>query len=261
MLTVCTKATNLRNNLKCFELIFNSVIDPRHLTCSISASILRNRPKCDFNLCSHTYRLGSTKANDIPQKSDENEAISSCNYKSIVANELNHHLDTLHPIDLLIVQSPKNDEVDTITSSDLSIIKQTEKGALEPCEEDVSDIAPFIMPSFNLAAYANKSETLQQLIHMGVNLHKVENMKGAGELILKLDFEKDMKMHLRSVKLMLVHNYLFVITIVNLHNFYDPRTFIFLSRSVCLSDNLYCLCEPVTVWYHGFDPCSLQLHL
>ncbi|RWS31515.1 transcription termination factor 3-like protein, partial [Leptotrombidium deliense] len=50
--------------------------------------------------------------------------------------------------------------------------------------------------SFNLAAYANKSPTLQKLIDLGVQLYEVERSKEACELILRLDFDRDIKKYL-----------------------------------------------------------------
>lgn len=87
--------------------------------------------------------------------------------------------------------------LDSISSADLTLIKESESGVLEPCNEDVSDVTPFLSPTYNLAAYANHSPTLQQFIKMGVDLHKVENKKGGAECILKLDFDKHVKLHLR----------------------------------------------------------------
>lgn len=87
--------------------------------------------------------------------------------------------------------------LDCISSADLSLIKESETGVLKPCIEDVSDVTPFLSPTYNLAAYANHSRTLQQFIKMGVDLHKVENKKGGAECILKLDFDKHVKLHLR----------------------------------------------------------------
>ncbi|XP_020808936.1 transcription termination factor 3, mitochondrial [Drosophila serrata] len=49
------------------------------------------------------------------------------------------------------------------------------------------------VPSFNLAAYVNSSNTLQQFVKLGVNLHSIERRKGLGEFVLRLDFEKDVK--------------------------------------------------------------------
>uniref|UniRef100_A0A1B6KMQ3 Transcription termination factor 3, mitochondrial n=1 Tax=Graphocephala atropunctata TaxID=36148 RepID=A0A1B6KMQ3_9HEMI len=86
---------------------------------------------------------------------------------------------------------------DSITSTDISQIKQNEPDILEPYEEDVSDLSAYISPSFNLAAYANKSNSLQQLIKMGVDLHIIESKKDAARFILNLDFDKHMKLHLR----------------------------------------------------------------
>lgn len=85
---------------------------------------------------------------------------------------------------------------DSITSADVSWMKTSELDILEPCQEDVSDISTFTSPSFNLAAYVNKSRTLQELVKMGVDLNKIESRKGAAECILKLDFDKHIRNHL-----------------------------------------------------------------
>ncbi|XP_075211547.1 mitochondrial transcription termination factor 3 [Lycorma delicatula] len=61
--------------------------------------------------------------------------------------------------------------------------------------ENVSDYAPAIVPSFNLAAYVNNSPTLQEFVKLGVKLYKLEKQKDVAELILKLDFE-DIKHYL-----------------------------------------------------------------
>ncbi|XP_037042800.1 transcription termination factor 3, mitochondrial [Bradysia coprophila] len=55
---------------------------------------------------------------------------------------------------------------------------------------------PALSPTFNLAAYVNESETLQQLIKLGVDLSKIERRKGLSQFVLKLDFEKDVKNHI-----------------------------------------------------------------
>ncbi|KAH8371073.1 hypothetical protein KR093_006132 [Drosophila rubida] len=49
------------------------------------------------------------------------------------------------------------------------------------------------VPSFNLAAHVNKSNTLQQLLKLGVDLHSIERRKGLGEFVLRLDFEQNVK--------------------------------------------------------------------
>lgn len=59
------------------------------------------------------------------------------------------------------------------------------------------DVALNLKPSYNLAAYVNKSETLQELIKLGVNLHKIEKKKPElAELVLGLNFEQDVKPYL-----------------------------------------------------------------
>lgn len=64
---------------------------------------------------------------------------------------------------------------------------------LQECKEDISHVAPYLQPTFNFAAYVNKSETLQQLVKLGVDLHRIEKNGEAVPFILKLDFERDVK--------------------------------------------------------------------
>lgn len=54
-----------------------------------------------------------------------------------------------------------------------------------------------IQPSHNLAAYINKSSTLQQLIKLGVDLHRIERRRGLAQFVLRLDFDRDMRQHLQ----------------------------------------------------------------
>jgi mTERF domain-containing protein len=68
---------------------------------------------------------------------------------------------------------------------------------LEPCTEDLSTIAPHFQPSFNFAAYVNNSPTLQELVKLGVDLHSLERKKDVPEFILRLEFNRDMRKHIR----------------------------------------------------------------
>lgn len=81
----------------------------------------------------------------------------------------------------------------SIPSDDFIDLARKDTSVLEKCQEDVSHVAPYLKPTFNFAAYVNKSETLQQLIHLGVNLYKLEKTSTIPPYLLKLDFEKDMK--------------------------------------------------------------------
>lgn len=62
---------------------------------------------------------------------------------------------------------------------------------------DFTVAAPPQQPAHNLAAYVRKSATLQQFIHLGVDLHRIERRAGLGEFLLRLDFERDVQPHLR----------------------------------------------------------------
>jgi mTERF domain-containing protein, mitochondrial len=55
------------------------------------------------------------------------------------------------------------------------------------------DYPVYTVPSFNFAAYVNKSETLQKLLELGVDLSKIEKKKGYPQYVLSLDFNRDIK--------------------------------------------------------------------
>jgi len=63
-------------------------------------------------------------------------------------------------------------------------------------EETLEDFPSYTSPTFNFAAYVNKSETLQKFVTLGVDLSKLEKRAGVPYWFLKLDFDKDCKKHL-----------------------------------------------------------------
>ncbi|NWH56276.1 MTEF3 factor, partial [Geococcyx californianus] len=73
----------------------------------------------------------------------------------------------------------------------------------EISEEDaVRIIAEPLLPlqSSTLRDYVDHSETLAKLVHLGVDLSQVEKHQKAGQLLLTLDFEKDIKKILLFLK-------------------------------------------------------------
>lgn len=81
--------------------------------------------------------------------------------------------------------------------------KPNNKGLKNVSDEEADENALSIgeakkdyVPTFNLAAYVNKSPTLQQFIQLGVNLHSIERRKGLAKFVLGLEFEKDVKPYL-----------------------------------------------------------------
>ncbi|KAJ8876170.1 hypothetical protein PR048_024079 [Dryococelus australis] len=100
-------------------------------------------------------------------------------------------------------ESTKNSDskIDSLISEvDACIIsEENPRSALEPPSDgtDLTDLGPYFKPTFNFAAYINKSPSLQELVKLGVDLHKLEHKKGVPEFILTLDFERDMKEHIR----------------------------------------------------------------
>jgi len=68
---------------------------------------------------------------------------------------------------------------------------------LEECSEDISDIGPYLTPTFTFAKYADKSRTIQQLVKLGVSLYKFERNQKMLQFILGLDFDRDVKPYIR----------------------------------------------------------------
>jgi len=68
---------------------------------------------------------------------------------------------------------------------------------LDKCTEDISDIGPYLTPTFTFAKYANKSRTIQELVKLGVNLYRFESKPEILQFILGLDFDRDIKPYIR----------------------------------------------------------------
>ncbi|KAJ9581401.1 hypothetical protein L9F63_023416, partial [Diploptera punctata] len=75
-------------------------------------------------------------------------------------------------------------------------LEEEKNSIIDPTNEDVSHIAPYFRPTFNFAAYANKSSTLQELVKLGVDLHKLEKKKDVPDFLLRLDFEANIKQYI-----------------------------------------------------------------
>ncbi|XP_052016531.1 transcription termination factor 3, mitochondrial [Apodemus sylvaticus] len=70
-------------------------------------------------------------------------------------------------------------------------------------EEEALQLAAYsLLPlsSFTLADYIDHSETLQKLVQLGVDLSKIEKHPDVANLLLRLDFEKDIKQILLFLK-------------------------------------------------------------
>ncbi|XP_018574305.1 transcription termination factor 3, mitochondrial [Anoplophora glabripennis] len=83
----------------------------------------------------------------------------------------------------------------SLEKSEECFLPKDTKSVLEPLDEDISYISTYLKPTFNFAAYINKSETLQHLLKLGVNLHQIEKNVEDVQFILGLKFE-DIKEHI-----------------------------------------------------------------
>lgn len=71
--------------------------------------------------------------------------------------------------------------------------REHSRSVLAPIEDESLIYAePMLRPTYNLAAYVQKSETLQQLMKLGVNLDRLD-AKNIGDFIANLDFKRDVE--------------------------------------------------------------------
>ncbi|XP_053625623.1 transcription termination factor 3, mitochondrial [Plodia interpunctella] len=70
---------------------------------------------------------------------------------------------------------------------------------LQKVDSDLSTVAPYLSNTFNLAAYVNNSQILQNFINLNVNLSKIEKKPFIAEKLLKLNFDA-IKNHILFIK-------------------------------------------------------------
>ncbi|XP_001653246.2 transcription termination factor 3, mitochondrial [Aedes aegypti] len=118
-------------------------------------------------------------------------------------NRLNSHFrrllssDAVEKVPIVTSRQSIQQYEDDLEKQFKQMLRDDVRSVLEPVPEQQSvEVYPHTRPAFNFAAYVNKSETLQKLVQLGVDLHKLEKRKGIPQFLLQLDFEKDMKQHL-----------------------------------------------------------------
>lgn len=93
-----------------------------------------------------------------------------------------------------LIKKSSNKDLDYLDEN--NFVNDENKSVLVPhTNEDLSNIDTYLKPTFNFAAYINKSDTLQQLLKLGVNFQKLEKDVEAPPFILKLKFD-DIKDHI-----------------------------------------------------------------
>lgn len=92
----------------------------------------------------------------------------------------------------------QNLEIDWQAEMDELIREEEDSSPLQPIDDAASiDAAPGLMPTHNIAAYVKQSSTLQEMIKLGMDLSKIEKRRASMEYVLKLDFDRDMREHIR----------------------------------------------------------------
>lgn len=82
---------------------------------------------------------------------------------------------------------------------DLSIYDEDIKlpDGFDHCNEDVSHVGLYQLPSYNIAKFANHSRALQELIKLGVALYKYEEETELMNYIISANFENDLFPYIR----------------------------------------------------------------
>jgi len=94
----------------------------------------------------------------------------------------------------------------------------------------INHIRPSLKKSFNLAAYVNSSDTLQQLVKLNVDLSKIDKHVDLASHIVRADFKTDIEPYVlflldNGVKIDEVHAVLNINPFILMVNF--PITFLF----------------------------------
>lgn len=104
-----------------------------------------------------------------------------------------------------IVKAPSITETKFRTKSEDAIIdsdfaEEKASNILAPglgTEYDFSDYGRQLGRTQTFAAYANKSPTLQKLVDLGVDLSRIEKRKDIPNLLMGMDFDRDIAGHIR----------------------------------------------------------------
>ncbi|XP_003707762.1 mitochondrial transcription termination factor 3 [Megachile rotundata] len=160
-------------------------------TSEITNFISRNISRSSqLALCTPNYALKHEETEKILSKSDLK--ITTCNDTGYVERITSDDSikNNAHSIDILNPDTSKLS--DALEDIDIKL-----PGPLDPCDEDLSHIGPNITPTYNFAKFADKSNTLQQLVKLGVELYKLERDRDVVEMFLSLDFDKDIKPYIQ----------------------------------------------------------------
>lgn len=126
------------------------------------------------------------KNSNVAQESKPNDRLETPNSTLSIAENRNADIDRINII------SPRTfgrmEATDYLYDEPINIL-----GPLDKCTKDISDMAPYLSPTFNFAAYANKSYTIQRLVDLGVKLYKFEKEEDTMKFLLGLDFNRDIK--------------------------------------------------------------------
>ncbi|XP_070798208.1 transcription termination factor 3, mitochondrial [Pituophis catenifer annectens] len=104
-----------------------------------------------------------------------------------------------HQTSLSLIDKPKPEIVPTLNTEELlqDLDDDLPISPLEKISEDeslqIKAAPPPPLESFSLRDYVDHSETLRKLVLLGVNLSMLEKHPNAGQLLVKLDFETDIK--------------------------------------------------------------------
>lgn len=170
----------------------------RHIHRLLLAS-LRCQPTCTRNLRNSGGRQPPTHITSSHQRSSESDL--SADTRQPPTNYLARA--TLPSANKPLPPPPSDSltEHDIDWTHEMQRIRAEEsaRSVLAPAaaDFDATTAAPLTRPAHNLAAYVKRSHTLQQLLQLGVDLHRIERRNGLADFVLRLDFERDVQPRIR----------------------------------------------------------------
>lgn len=162
---------------------------------NVSKSFILRKCSLHNSLMDKTAKTDSTES-----RLSDSDASNNIGYPEIPTKDVksNENLETEVKNKVMQSYNSKSPGRDIYKlNSNFEDVSEELPGPLDRCDEDLSDIGPYMTPTYNFAKFANESDTIQQLVNLGVELHKLEANREVLEMFLRLDFDKNIKPYIQ----------------------------------------------------------------
>ncbi|XP_058801805.1 transcription termination factor 3, mitochondrial [Phymastichus coffea] len=139
--------------------------------------------------------INVSNENNTPECIVDTTSTDSITNTSLIKTNLKPRLKTIDTPEGLVTLNLTDDEFDL--DDFIKEFNEEIPGPLDECNEDISYFGPDFSPTFNFAAYADKSKLIQQYVKLGVKLYKVEKNMDHMRALLSVDLEKELPIYIQ----------------------------------------------------------------